>query len=152
NPPAFTEENFYTPSSESPTNGMQSDVDPEDQYAELDYAYKAGVHGQSSKSDPALSVEEIEQAELDFQQKIKKFCEDNEYDFKRSILNKNFKINDKSGNEVFTVKSSGDVKYTGTDEGEYKAMMIIAAGQFSKNNRTAYPFVREDDPSIPDDK
>lgn len=89
---------------------------------------------------------------MDFQQKIKKFCAENEYDFQRSILSKNFKINDKSGNEVFTVKSSGDVRYTGTDEGEYKAMMQIAAGQFSKNKRTAYPFVREDDPSIPDSK
>lgn len=152
NPPALSDDDFYTVNSESSTNGMQSNVDPEDQYAELDYGYKAGVHGQSSKSDPVLSPEEIEQAELDFQKKIKKFCEEREYDFQRSLLAKNFKINDKSGNEVFTVKSSGDVRYTGTDEGEYKAMMQIAAGQFSKNKRTAYPFVREDDPSIPDSK
>lgn len=59
NPPILSDDDFYTSSSEPSTNGMQSDVDPEDQYAELDYGYKAGVHGQSSKSEPVLSPKKL---------------------------------------------------------------------------------------------
>jgi hypothetical protein len=150
----LTDDDFYNNPSENKEklNGMQAD-DVAEEYGQLDSnKYKSGVHAVSSKSEPQLSAREIEHAELEFQEKIKKFCEEHDYSFKRSLMYENFKITDKAGNEIFTVKSSGDFKYTNADETQFKAMMEISAGQFAKNNKTAYPFVKEDDPSIPNSK
>ena len=150
----LTDDDFYNNPSENneKLNGMQAD-DVAEEYGQLDSnKYKSGVHAVSSKSEPHLSAREIEHAELEFQEKIKKFCEAHDYSFKRSLMYENFKITDTAGNEIFTVKSSGDFKYTNADETQFKAMMEISAGQFAKNNKTAYPFVKEDDPSIPNSK
>ncbi|WP_141232573.1 hypothetical protein [Pseudomonas fragi] len=150
----LTDDDFYNNPSENKEklNGMQAD-DVAEEYGQLDSnKYKSGVHAVSSKSEPQLSAREIEHAELEFQEKIKKFCEEHDYSFNRSLMYENFKITDKAGNEIFTVKSSGDFKYTNADETQFKAMMEISAGQFAKNNKTAYPFVKEDDPSIPNSK
>ena len=151
---SLTDEDFYNNPSEDKEklNGMKSD-DVTEEYGQLDSnKYKSGVHAVSSKSEPHLSAREIEHAELEFQEKIKKFCEEHNYSYKRSLMDENFKITDTAGNEIFTVKSSGDFKYTNADEAQFKAMMEISAGQFAKNNKTAYPFVKEDDPSIPNSK
>lgn len=150
----LTDDDFYNNPSENKEklNGMQAD-DVAEEYGQLDSnKYKSGVHAVSSKSEPQLSAREIEHAELEFQEKIKKFCEAHDYSFKRSLMYENFKITDTAGNEIFTVKSSGDFKYTNADETQFKAMMEISAGQFAKNNKTAFPFVKEDDPSIPNSK
>ena len=150
----LTDDDFYNNPSENKEklNGMQAD-DVAEEYGQLDSnKYKSGVHAVSSKSEPQLSAREIEHAELEFQEKIKKFCEEHDYSYKRSLMYENFKITDTAGNEIFTVKSSGDFKYTNADEAQFKAMMEISAGQFAKNNKTAYPFVKEDDPSIPNSK
>ena len=151
---SLTDEDFYNNPSEDKEklNGMKSD-DVTEEYGQLDSnKYKSGIHAVSSKSEPHLSAREIEHAELEFQEKIKKFCEEHNYSYKRSLMDENFKITDTAGNEIFTVKSSGDFKYTNADEAQFKAMMEISAGQFAKNNKTAYPFVKEDDPSIPNSK
>ncbi|TWR96341.1 hypothetical protein [Pseudomonas saxonica] len=151
---SLTDDDFYNNPSENneKLNGMQAD-DVAEEYGQLDSnKYKSGVHAVSSKSEPHLSAREIEHAELEFQEKIKKFCEAHDYSFKRSLMYENFKITDTAGNEIFTVKSSGDFKYTNADETQFKAMMEISAGQFAKNNKTAFPFVKEDDPSIPNSK
>ena len=148
------DDDFYNNPSEDKEklNGMKSD-DVTEEYGQLDSnKYKSGIHAVSSKSEPHLSAREIEHAELEFQEKIKKFCEEHNYSYKRSLMDENFKITDTAGNEIFTVKSSGDFKYTNADEAQFKAMMEISAGQFAKNNKTAYPFVKEDDPSIPNSK
>lgn len=150
----LTDDDFYNNPSENKEklNGMQAD-DVAEEYGQLDSnKYKSGVHAVSSKSEPQLSAREIEHAELEFQEKIKKFCEAHDYSFKRSLMYENFKITDTAGNEIFTVKSSGDFKYTNADESQFKEMMEISAGQFAKNNKTAFPFVKEDDPSIPNSK
>lgn len=150
----LTDDDFYNNPSENKEklNGMQAD-DVAEEYGQLDSnKYKSGVHAVSSKSEPQLSAREIEHAELEFQEKINKFCEEHDYSYKRSLMYENFKITDTAGNEIFTVKSSGNFKYTNADETQFKAMMEISAGQFAKNNKTAYPFVKEDDPSIPNSK
>ena len=150
----LTDDDFYNNPSDDKEklNGMQAE-NINEEYGQLDSnKYKSGVHAVSSKSEPHLSAREIEHAELEFQEKIKKFCEAHDYSFKRSLMYENFKITDTAGNEIFTVKSSGDFKYTNADEAQFKAMMEISAGQFAKNNKTAYPFVKEDDPSIPNSK
>ena len=150
----LTDDDFYNNPSDDKEklNGMQAE-NINEEYGQLDSnKYKSGVHAVSSKSEPQLSAREIEHAELEFQEKIKKFCEEHDYSYKRSLMYENFKITDTAGNEIFTVKSSGDFKYTNADEAQFKAMMEISAGQFAKNNKTAYPFVKEDDPSIPNSK
>ena len=150
----LTDDDFYNNPSDDKEklNGMQAE-NINEEYGQLDSnKYKSGVHAVSSKSEPQLSAREIEHAELEFQEKIKKFCEEHDYSYKRSLMYENFKITDTAGNEIFTVKSSGDFKYTNADETQFQAMMKISAGQFAKNNKTAYPFVKEDDPSIPNSK
>ncbi len=155
---ALTDNDFYNnPSkpieSANKLNGMGAGDNVADEYGQLDSnKYKSGVHALSGKSEPNLTEREIEHAELEFQEKIKQFCKEHDYSYKRSLLYENFSITDTAGNEIFSVKSSGDFRYNNVDESQFKAMMQISAGQFAKNNKTAFPFVKEDDPSIPNSK
>ena len=84
----LTDDDFYNNPSENKEklNGMQAD-DVAEEYGQLDSnKYKSGVHAVSSKSEPQLSAREIEHAELEFQEKINKFCEEHDYSYKRSLM------------------------------------------------------------------
>ncbi|MEN4750726.1 hypothetical protein ABEH28_13265 [Pseudomonas sp. Ps21-P2] len=136
----------YVPADDmdDPINGMQSDFDPAQSWATLG---NAGVQSFVENEKPLSEKEELK-----LKERLQRYADEYGLKLQYNVLYGDYSLKDESGAEQFSVKKSGNFKYTGYDLAgqKYKDMIIISAGQFKNNNKLVYPYVAENNPKIPD--